>query len=186
LRTVEVFLQNDGDGRMARPLAQCKAMLARAALASNSSDPHPRSIAAAAPRTLSATLAALAGGPLASVLAAPGGNWSLSGSPCPWRSLDLIYSRASEQVLEKPHNQLVIFSVLAVNTYSQDYLNACRQAVDAPITAYKALRPNSAFEQLFFNNLVVVLDRIFVHRARGREGKNGNPFNEVRMLATPF
>jgi hypothetical protein len=34
----------------------------------------------------------------------------------------------------------------------------------------------------FFNNMVLVLDRYFVHRLRMVTGKDGNPLNEVEML----
>jgi hypothetical protein len=34
----------------------------------------------------------------------------------------------------------------------------------------------------FFNNIVLVLDRYFVHRLRMVTGKDGNPLNEVEML----
>jgi hypothetical protein len=39
-----------------------------------------------------------------------------------------------------------------------------------------------SFELVLFNDLVLVLDAFFVHQARGIEGKDGNPLNEVRML----
>jgi hypothetical protein len=75
--------------------------------------------------------------------------------------------------------------MLAKNSYPQAYVDDCRSRMEALLTAYKALKLTSAassFEPLFFNNLVVVLDRLFVHRTRAREGKDGNPLNEVRML----
>ena len=38
------------------------------------------------------------------------------------------------------------------------------------------------FEGQFFNNMILVLDRPFVHRLRVVTGKDGNPLNEVEMI----
>jgi hypothetical protein len=84
--------------------------------------------------------------------------------------------------------------MLAVSTYDQDYIDACRDKVVAQVAAYEALAEAArngaeagsavdAFEPLFFNNMVLVLDALFVHRLRNKEGKDGNPVNEVRVLS---
>ncbi|MBM7773786.1 hypothetical protein JOD54_003990 [Actinokineospora baliensis] len=83
--------------------------------------------------------------------------------------------------------------MLAVSTYSQDYLDACRARVADHIEVYRAMVGTgdgadftaavAAFEPVFFNNLVLVLETSFVHRLRGKENKDGNPLNEVRMLS---
>lgn len=41
----------------------------------------------------------------------------------------------------------------------------------------------NAFNLERFNNLILVLEQCFVHRMRGNESKDGNPLNEVWMLA---
>ena len=83
--------------------------------------------------------------------------------------------------------------MLAVTSYSQDYIADCRSRMEAQLASYAALRSSArgagdaaveAFEELFFGNLVLVLDGCFVHRTRAMEGKDGNPLNEVRMLCT--
>ena len=82
--------------------------------------------------------------------------------------------------------------MLAVKTYPQDHIDACRTLMDAQLSSYEALKATSkatgaaaekTFEPLFLNHLVVVLDGYFMHRTRAVEGKDGNPLNEVRMLA---
>jgi hypothetical protein len=84
--------------------------------------------------------------------------------------------------------------MLAVSTYDQDYIDRCRDKVAAQVAAYDALAEAArngakagsavdAFEPLFFNNMVLVLDALFVHRLRNKEGKDGNPVNEVRLLS---
>jgi len=88
--------------------------------------------------------------------------------------------------------------MLGVRNYTQDYIDGCRSRVDADLTAYQNLvagaRKNlasnkaplnaaiEAFEAVFFNNMVLILDHFFVHRLRTVEGKDGNPLNEVRVL----
>jgi hypothetical protein len=52
-----------------------------------------------------------------------------------------------------------------------------RPEKEAPIV----LSVKYAFEPVF-DNIVLVPDSYFTHRARGREGKDGNPLNEVRVL----
>ncbi|HLZ69334.1 MAG TPA: hypothetical protein VKV26_05420 [Dehalococcoidia bacterium] len=87
--------------------------------------------------------------------------------------------------------------MLGMKTYSHEYIDGCRSNLEADLAAYRgmvAARGSSsvnetprhsvfdAFEAVFFNNMVIVLDSLFVHRLRVIEGKDGNALNEVRML----
>lgn len=81
--------------------------------------------------------------------------------------------------------------MLSVNKYKKEYIKECRSQVNKQIAAYKKMYESGenkndfmekTFEPLFFNNMIMVLDNYFVHRARGLEGKDGNPLNEVRIL----
>ena len=83
--------------------------------------------------------------------------------------------------------------MLGMKHYDQDYVDSCRTRFAAQVSAYDDLvaaakdgqrldSARQAFEPLFFNNLVQVLDHVFVHRLRTVEGKDGNPLNEVRVL----
>ncbi|HVG36682.1 MAG TPA: hypothetical protein VNA10_03030 [Thermoplasmata archaeon] len=69
--------------------------------------------------------------------------------------------------------------------YSRDYIAACRARVEADLRAYRnqvGKSPSKEFEARFFNDQVLLLDYMFVHRLSGIEGKDGNPLNEVRVL----
>jgi hypothetical protein len=88
--------------------------------------------------------------------------------------------------------------MLGRKTYTQEEIDQGRAAVEQQLAAYKRLDKavaeattdewvHDAFESfgaLFFNNMLLVLDRHFVHRLPGAdyEGKDGNPLNEVRII----
>ena len=77
--------------------------------------------------------------------------------------------------------------MLAVSRYELAYIQNCHAQITAQLDAYAALAmpagpTRAAFDRLFFRNLVLALDHMFVHRTRGAEGKDGNPLNEVRLL----
>ncbi len=76
--------------------------------------------------------------------------------------------------------------MLGMKTYTQDYIDACRSRVDADLRACRkqvGQAPFKEFEARFFNDQVLLLDYMFVHRLTGIEGKDGNPLNEVRVLS---
>ena len=86
--------------------------------------------------------------------------------------------------------------MLGRKNYTQDEFDQAKAAVRAQVTAYKKLVKAAAgvkpkkkllgsidtFETLFFNNMVLVLDRYFVYRVRLVAGKDANALNEVELL----
>jgi hypothetical protein len=44
------------------------------------------------------------------------------------------------------------------------------------------LQTLAKFEREFFANLLLTLDRLYVHRLRSSTGKDGNPLNEVELI----
>lgn len=72
--------------------------------------------------------------------------------------------------------------MLGMRTYTKKYIAACRSKVEKDISAYRSANAKT-LESTFFNNMVIVLDHLFVHRLRTVEGKDGNPLNEVRLLS---
>lgn len=77
----------------------------------------------------------------------------------------------------------------SASTYSREYIAGCRKHVDAQLASYLNLvdgatpEARAAFEEQFWGNLVLVLELMFVHRQRAKEGRDGNPMNEVRFIA---
>jgi hypothetical protein len=81
--------------------------------------------------------------------------------------------------------------MLGVKNYPKDYVARCRRLVDDQLAAYEKLaraagtaKALDAFAPGYFNGMVIVLEGCFTHRLRGVEGKDGNPLNEVRVLAS--
>ncbi|MGZ6557909.1 MAG: hypothetical protein ACXVEY_13845 [Actinomycetota bacterium] len=85
--------------------------------------------------------------------------------------------------------------MLGRKDYTQEEVDRAKAAIAEQVAAYKKLGKAlgatkdkkaeaalAAFEPLFFNNMVLALDRPFVHRIRAVTGKDGNPLNEVEML----
>ena len=70
------------------------------------------------------------------------------------------------------------------STYSADEIESCRDNCDALLAAWGANDvEDSTLESLVFGQAVVVLHTWFGHRHRGLEGDDGNPINEVRVIA---
>jgi hypothetical protein len=76
--------------------------------------------------------------------------------------------------------------MLGRKTFTREELDSARSAMDEQLAAYRDLNGAAGletFEPLCFNNLTLALDRRFVHRLRGVTGKDGNPLNEVELIA---
>ncbi|MDX6256673.1 MAG: hypothetical protein QOJ11_3007 [Frankiales bacterium] len=75
--------------------------------------------------------------------------------------------------------------MLGRKDYTKDELDHAKAAVAEQLAAYRTFArvATTDFEALYFNNMLLVLDRYFVHRARAVTGKDGNPINEVELLA---
>ena len=82
--------------------------------------------------------------------------------------------------------------MLSVKQYPADHLQDSRDRFNERILRFNRLtttiseRDPAALAELehdFAELMVVSLDAAFVHRVRAQEGKDGNPLNEVRMLA---
>jgi hypothetical protein len=86
--------------------------------------------------------------------------------------------------------------MLGRKSYNPEELDSAKAAVKQQLAAYRKLAkavdgcsdPHAksaleALEPLLFNNMVLVLDRYFVHRIRMVTGKDGNALNEVELMA---
>ncbi len=72
----------------------------------------------------------------------------------------------------------------ARTAYTSDEIEACRDSCDALLAVWAANDvEDSTLESLVFVQAVVVLDAWFAHRERDLEGDDGNPMNEVRVIA---
>jgi hypothetical protein len=84
--------------------------------------------------------------------------------------------------------------MLSMSTYPMDHVERCRAWVGASLSAYDALASTArgggggagvaAFEPRYLEAVLLALDGWFCHRSRTLEGKDGNPLNEVRVLAS--
>ena len=86
--------------------------------------------------------------------------------------------------------------MLGRKDYTQTELASGRAAVASQLATFanvagalgakadkKAQAVREEFEAVYFNNMVLVLDRLFVHRIRQVAGKDGTPLNELELLA---
>jgi len=79
--------------------------------------------------------------------------------------------------------------MLGVKTYTPEFVSDCRSRIEQHVRDFSAILPAQGsaavetFEAGYSSDLVLLLDYLFVHRLRVVEGKDGNPLNEVRMLA---
>jgi hypothetical protein len=88
--------------------------------------------------------------------------------------------------------------MLGRKNYTKEEFDNGKKTIQHQLTSYRQLvaaavgdKPDKdtkaaldAFESDFFNNMALVLDRLYVHRLSGKdyEGKDGNPLNELRLI----
>ena len=85
--------------------------------------------------------------------------------------------------------------MLGRKDYTREELGHARDSISATTAAYrkladavqatsdpKAKAALADLEPVLFANMVLTLDRCFVHRLRAVTGKDGNPLNEVELL----
>jgi hypothetical protein len=78
--------------------------------------------------------------------------------------------------------------MLGRKNYTQTEIDTARTAIERQLAAYDRLvsvttgAARDEFDAVFFNQVLLALDRPFVHRIRPVTGKDGNPLNEVEML----
>ena len=76
--------------------------------------------------------------------------------------------------------------MLGMNAYPREYVAACRSRVESHVAdmprprGVRATQPISSPSSS--DNMLLALDRYFVHRCRTLERKDGNPLNEVRVM----
>jgi len=73
--------------------------------------------------------------------------------------------------------------MLGRKDYTREELDAGRARIDAQLAAYRALSGTADYEPIFTSGLVLLLDRLYVHRIRSVSGKDTNPITEVELLA---
>ena len=74
--------------------------------------------------------------------------------------------------------------MLAMTKYPADYIASVRGLIDERVAVFHKLGDVPAeVATAYFTDMVLVLELAFVHRQRKDEGKDGNPLNELRLLA---
>jgi hypothetical protein len=72
--------------------------------------------------------------------------------------------------------------MLGRKTFTRDEIDRAKTTIDEQLAAYRAFAgtttddaARAAFEAQFFGNLLLALDRFFVHRLRGPRARTGIP-----------
>jgi hypothetical protein len=80
--------------------------------------------------------------------------------------------------------------MLAVTSYKPPCVESCRARIAHQLATYRALAAKAgpsealgAFSADFCSSMILALDHMFQYRLRNAELKDGNPLNELRMLA---
>lgn len=72
--------------------------------------------------------------------------------------------------------------MLGRKTYTREELDAGREAVRQQLAAYRSGAGDPDAEAVYFNAMLLALDRRYVHRVRTVTGKDTNPLSEVEVL----